>query len=33
MIFSLTNADDVRNIEALGRDVIPLAHAIEPKAI
>ena len=33
VIFSLTNADDVRNIEALGRDVIPLAHAIEPKAI
>ena len=33
VIFNLTGADDVRNIETLGRDVIPQVHAIKPKAI
>jgi F420-dependent oxidoreductase-like protein len=33
VIFSLTRVDDVRNIEALGRDVVPMVHAIVPKAI
>jgi len=33
VIFNLTNADDLRNIETLGRDVLPQVHAIEPKAI
>jgi F420-dependent oxidoreductase-like protein len=33
VIFSLTDVDDVRNIETLGRDVIPQVHAIAAKAI
>jgi len=33
VILNLTNADDLRNIETLGRDVLPQVHAIEPKAI
>ncbi len=33
VIFSLTNVHDVRNLETLGRDVIPQVHAIEPAAI
>jgi F420-dependent oxidoreductase-like protein len=33
VIFNLTDANDVRNFEALGRDVIPQVHAIAPKAI
>ena len=31
VIFNLAGVDDVRNIEALGRDVVPLVHAIVPK--
>jgi F420-dependent oxidoreductase-like protein len=33
VIFSLAGVADVHNIEALGRDVIPQVHAIEPKPI
>ena len=33
VIFNLADAWDVRNIETLGRDVLPQVHAIEPKAI
>ena len=33
VIFSLTGVHDVRNIETLGRDVIPAVHAIQPRAI
>ena len=33
VIFSLAGVADVHNIEALGRDVIPQGHAIEPKPI
>jgi F420-dependent oxidoreductase-like protein len=33
VIFNLTNADDVTNIEKLGRDVLPAVHAIAAKAI
>jgi F420-dependent oxidoreductase-like protein len=33
IIFSLNGVHDVSNIEALGRDVIPQVHAIEPRAI
>jgi F420-dependent oxidoreductase-like protein len=33
VIFSLTGVYDVRNIETLGRDVIPAVHAIRPRAI
>jgi F420-dependent oxidoreductase-like protein len=32
-IVSMTGVDDIRNIETMGRDVIPQIHAIEPKAI
>jgi len=33
VIFGLANVSDIRNIETLGRDVLPQVHAIEPKAI
>lgn len=33
VIFNLADAWDVRNIETLARDVLPQAHAIEPRAI
>jgi F420-dependent oxidoreductase-like protein len=33
VIFNLTNVSDVRNIETLGRDVLPEVHAITPKEI
>ena len=33
VIFNLANAWDVRNIETLGREVLPRVHAMEPKAI
>jgi F420-dependent oxidoreductase-like protein len=32
-IVSMNGVDDIRNIETMGRDVIPQVHAIEPKAI
>jgi F420-dependent oxidoreductase-like protein len=33
VIFGLANVSDIRNIETLGRDVLPQVHALEPKAI
>ena len=33
VIFSLAGVYDVRNLESLGRDVLPLVHAIAPRAI
>jgi alkanesulfonate monooxygenase len=33
VIFNLTDADDVANIERLGHDVIPQVHAIAPQEI
>jgi len=33
VVFNLTDAHDLHNIETLGRDVLPQVHAIEPKAI
>lgn len=33
VIFSLTGVYDLRNLETLGREVIPQVHAIEPAAI
>jgi F420-dependent oxidoreductase-like protein len=33
VIFNLANANDLRNIETIGRDVIPQVRAIEPRAI
>jgi F420-dependent oxidoreductase-like protein len=33
VIFNLTDVHDVRNLETLGRDVLPQVHAIEPAAI
>jgi len=33
VIFNMANAWDVRNIETLGRDIIPQVHAIDPAAI
>jgi F420-dependent oxidoreductase-like protein len=33
VIVHLANVDDIRNIETMGRDVLPQVHAIEPKAI
>jgi F420-dependent oxidoreductase-like protein len=33
VIFSLVDVADLRNLETLGRDVVPAIHAITPKAI
>lgn len=33
VIFNLTNVHDLRNIETLGRDLIPQVHEIEPAAV
>jgi F420-dependent oxidoreductase-like protein len=33
VIFNVAGVHDVRNLETLGRDVIPQVHAIEPRAI
>ena len=33
VIFNLAGVDDVRNIEAIGRDVVPLVHAVVPNEI
>jgi F420-dependent oxidoreductase-like protein len=33
VIFNLANVDDVRNLERLGRDVLPQVHAIAARAI
>jgi F420-dependent oxidoreductase-like protein len=33
VIVHLANVDDIRNIETMGRDVLPQVRAIEPKAI
>lgn len=33
VIFNLTGVSDVRNLESLGRDVLPRVHAIVPQAI
>jgi alkanesulfonate monooxygenase len=33
VIFNLTDVHDVRNLETLGRDVLPQVHAIQPLVI
>ena len=33
VIFNLVNVDDLRNLESLGREVLPQVHAIAPRAI
>jgi hypothetical protein len=33
VIFNLSDVHDVRNLETLGRDVLPQVHAIEAAAI
>jgi hypothetical protein len=33
VIVTVANAWDLRNIEALGREVLPQVHALEPRAI
>ena len=33
VIFNVANVDDLRNLESLGRDVLPQVHAIAPRAI
>jgi alkanesulfonate monooxygenase SsuD/methylene tetrahydromethanopterin reductase-like flavin-dependent oxidoreductase (luciferase family) len=33
VIFNLSNVDDLRNLESLGRDVLPQVHAIASRAI